>query len=283
VGFGLARTFRWPIGIGQIGTQAKQPADRPVGLPRRAARVPSPTTMFRTIWAILMWIQDIIFPANPSLGSASRRFLARNYSHTKLYGPVSHGPARRATIVLDLDETLVHSTTRPTPHYDFVINVYDESGRLCTFYVLCRPHLQHFIRKVSQWYDVAVFTASKRLYADPVVDRIDRKGVVRQRLYRDSCTEVAGCFMKDLSKVRADPAKVLLVDNSPVCFSLCQNNAVPITGWVDDPNDTALLDILPFLEQVRSLRDVRSVLALRDRAASVNIQARFGHAEQSSH
>ena len=117
------------------------------------------------------------------------------------------------------------------------------------------------------------------MYADPVVDRIDRMGCVRQRFYRDSCTEVAGCFMKDLSKVRADLSKVFLVDNSPVCYSLCQTNAVPIAGWVEDPHDTALLDILPFLEQIRHLRDVRSVLALRDRAASLLL----GHSMQSSH
>lgn len=232
---------------------------------------------------VASWFLSQLFPHDESTGKtrATKSRLSRNCSHTRLYGKsrVSARVHNRCTLVLDLDETLVHSTTRPTSDYDFMVNVFDEGSRLCTFYVSCRPHLLEFLENVSQWYNIAIFTASKRLYADPVVDRIDTKGVVRQRYYRQSCTEVAGCFMKDLSKVRADQSKVLLVDNSPVCYSLCEKNAVPICGWVDDPNDTALLDILPFLEQIQHLRDVRSVLALRDRAASLGLI----HNQPSSH
>eukprot|EP00941_MAST-03F_sp_MAST-3F-sp1_P001118 g1118.t1 len=234
-------------------------------------------------YGLFSFLRDLLCPRDMSQvkrryrGGVAPSGLWRSSSHARLYGSNLQRSRKRIALAIDLDETLVHSSTRPTD-YDFIVNVYGQD-RLSTFYVNCRPHLQEFLDTVCQWYDVSIFTASKRLYADPVIDRIDRKGMIRQRFYRDSCTEVAGCFVKDLSKVKADSAKVMLIDNSPVCFSLCQDNAVAISGWVDDPNDTALLDILPFLEQMQGLRDVRSVLQLRDRAATLN----FKHTQTSSH
>lgn len=45
-------------------------------------------------------------------------------------------------------------------------------------------------------------------------------------------------------------------------FTLLENG-IPIDTWIDDPNDEALLDLLPFLDALRFTEDVRSVLSLR--------------------
>ena len=39
------------------------------------------------------------------------------------------------------------------------------------------------------------------------------------------------------------------------------DNALPISSWYCDPKDTALLDLLPFLDSMRFVRDVRTVLS----------------------
>jgi CTD nuclear envelope phosphatase 1 len=70
-------------------------------------------------------------------------------------------------------------------------------------------------------------------------------------------------FLKDISIIEPDLARVCLLDNSPVSFSCQQDNAIPIEGWVSDHNDVALLDLLPFLDALRFCHDVRSVLSLR--------------------
>ena len=65
------------------------------------------------------------------------------------------------------------------------------NGYPAVFYVHKRPHVDQFLETVAQWYDVVVFTASMRTYGNQVVDLLDRgHSLFKQRLFRDSCTEV---------------------------------------------------------------------------------------------
>jgi TFIIF-interacting CTD phosphatase-like protein len=68
----------------------------------------------------------------------------------------------KKTLVLDLDETLVHSSTRGIRH-DFMVEVLNENASLI-YYVYKRPHLDYFLKKVAQWYDIVIFTASVSEY-----------------------------------------------------------------------------------------------------------------------
>eukprot|EP00292_Cryptomonas_paramecium_P023586 CAMPEP_0113665478 /NCGR_PEP_ID=MMETSP0038_2-20120614/2327_1 /TAXON_ID=2898 /ORGANISM="Cryptomonas paramecium" /LENGTH=151 /DNA_ID=CAMNT_0000580835 /DNA_START=291 /DNA_END=743 /DNA_ORIENTATION=- /assembly_acc=CAM_ASM_000170 len=150
------------------------------------------------------------------------------------------------TLVLDLDETLVHSSQKRLNHYDWKINVPTGNSSPTTFYVAKRPHSETFLRAVSRWYEVVVFTASLQHYADPVIDRLDPYGLyVARRLFRGACTHKEGNFIKDLSSVRPDLSQVVIVDNSPAAYSLHADNALPISTWTDDPYDDALLNLLP--------------------------------------
>ncbi|CAM0138784.1 unnamed protein product [Umbelopsis sp. WA50703] len=175
---------------------------------------------------------------------------------------------RSKTLVLDLDETLIHSTSRGN-------GVPGASGRAhvievvvdkhaCLYYVYKRPHVDYFLRKVSEWYKVVVFTASMSEYADPVIDWLDQENrLISKRYFRQSCTLRGGNYLKDLTLVEPDLAKVCIVDNSPMAYILNSENGIPIEGWISESSDEALLDLLPFLDALRFTEDVRSVLRLR--------------------
>ncbi|KAK9895904.1 hypothetical protein P389DRAFT_144748 [Cystobasidium minutum MCA 4210] len=137
-------------------------------------------------------------------------------------------------------------------------------GRSVIYHVYKRPWVDFFLRKVSSWYTVVIFTASLQEYADPVIDWLDQgTGMLSTRLFRESCTYVNGSYVKDLSIVDKDLARVCLVDNSPISYAINPANGIPIEGWINDPNDEALLDLLPMLDSLRFTNDVRHVLALR--------------------
>jgi CTD nuclear envelope phosphatase 1 len=87
------------------------------------------------------------------------------------------------------------------------------------YYVHKRPHCDDFLRKVSKWYKLVVFTASVQEYADPVVDWLEqeRKYFVG-RYYRQHCTFRNGAYIKDLSSIEPDLSKVIILDNSPVSY-----------------------------------------------------------------
>ncbi|KNC54173.1 serine/threonine-protein phosphatase dullard-A [Thecamonas trahens ATCC 50062] len=171
----------------------------------------------------------------------------------------------RKTLVLDLDETLVHSTLRPAGEPDLELRVHIDSFP-CVFYVFKRPHVDAFLRQVAAWYDVVVFTASLHQYANPVLDALDPDSeLIAQRYFRESCTLLPTGFAKDVSITRSDGdlAKAVLVDNSPSAFMINRHNAIPIETWQSNVNDEALLDLLPFLNILRFVDDVRSILSLR--------------------
>lgn len=166
-------------------------------------------------------------------------------------------------LVLDLDETLVHSTVRPARiAADFIVSVSMNSVPV-KFYVHKRPHLDKFLEMVSHWFVVCIWTASLSTYADPVIDRLDpRRVVVQQRLFRDSCRLQNGLYLKDLSGAGFLLPNTMLLDNSPISFKSCPANGIAIESWFDDQQDQELLSALRFLEVMRHVADVRTILSL---------------------
>ncbi|WVR06370.1 hypothetical protein IAU60_003401 [Kwoniella sp. DSM 27419] len=191
------------------------------------------------------------------------------------------------TLILDLDETLIHSTSRPLKPassggggilglslgglvgkgksreghaVEVVLN-----GRSTMYHVYKRPYVDHFLKKVASWYTLVIFTASMPEYADPVIDWLDAgRNLFARKLYRDSChLQPNGSYVKDLALVEADLSRVCFMDNSPVSYNWNKANALPIEGWTSDPNDEALLHSIPVLDSLRFVNDVRRVLGIR--------------------
>jgi len=165
----------------------------------------------------------------------------------------------KKTLVLDLDETLVHSSFKPVKNADFIVQVEIEKT-IHNVYVCKRPGVDEFLTEVGKHFEVVVFTASLSKYADPVIDYLDPNRVVAARLFREACTFSQGNYMKDMSRLGRELSNVLIIDNSPYCYALQPNNAMAIASWFDDPADTQLLELLPWLQRIASESAVYSVL-----------------------
>ncbi|OQV17130.1 CTD nuclear envelope phosphatase 1 [Hypsibius exemplaris] len=192
-------------------------------------------------------------------------------------------------LVLDLDETLIHSThdgvIRPNARTgnrppDFVLKVLIERHPV-SFFVHKRPHVEFFLQTVSQWYEVVVFTASMEIYGSAVSDKLDGgRNILMRRYFRQHCTQEAVGYTKDLSSISADLSSIFIIDNSPIAYKGYVHNALPISSWYCDPKDTALLDLLPFLDSMRFVRDVRTVLS-RHRNINVPLKSTVKNIENS--
>jgi len=174
-------------------------------------------------------------------------------------------PPRKRVLILDLDETLVHSTVyRPALHRRFRGITISSHGQVHTFYVFKRPYVEHFLEQVQKYYDLYIFTASIQSYADPVIDTIFPKKYFVGRIYREACVLTQGNYVKDLTLLGGtDLSNTILVDNSPVSYSRNEDNAVPISNFMGSSFDNALLNLVPFLEALAFVKDVRSILGLR--------------------
>lgn len=180
----------------------------------------------------------------------------------------------RKSLVLDLDETLVHSQFKLTPDCDLRLEVRVDDFP-AVFYVSKRPYLDVFLRTVAHWYDVVIFTASLQKYGDPLISVLDVDKIVKRRMFRQDCIRKNGNFVKDLTMVNPNLADVIIVDNSPVAYSIQPSNAIPIETWYCDQKDEELLNLLPLLHALAFLNDVRSLLDLR--LTGGNLVARSHH------
>jgi CTD small phosphatase-like protein 2 len=161
------------------------------------------------------------------------------------------------TLALDLDETLVHCSIQPidSPEFTFHVNF---NGVDYEVYVRIRPHLEYFLKQVAQWFEVVVFTASQKVYADSLLNIIDpRNEYISHRVFRDSCVCVEGNYLKDLNILGRPLDKVVIVDNSFQAFGFQLDNGIPCESWFDDEHDCELLNLIPFLRHLKDVSDVR--------------------------
>jgi len=176
-----------------------------------------------------------------------------------LLPPVSPKHAGRKCLVLDLDETLVHSSFKSISQADYVVPVEIEY-HWHNVYVIKRPGVDNFLKKMGEIFEVVVFTASLSKYADPVLDKLDIHHVVSHRLFRESCYNHRGNYVKDLSQLGRPISDTIIIDNSPASYIFHPNNAVPVSSWFTDPHDQELSDLCPFLTDLATVDDVRGVL-----------------------
>ncbi|KAH8350018.1 hypothetical protein KR084_011509, partial [Drosophila pseudotakahashii] len=204
------------------------------------------------IYKIYAEYTPIIYPKNDRLTHVSKRRLSL---------------VAKKTLVLDMDETLITSwmkkrgkraKNRPSIPHDFKFYLPEHGA---TVFVYKRPYLDHFLDRVSKWYDLTVFTAGAEVYASPILDFLDRgRGILKKRLYRQDCIDVYGLRAKYVSLASPDLSNVFLLDNSSTECSFNAGNCIHIKSYRIGSRDEALINLLPFLDALRFTKDVRSIL-----------------------
>lgn len=226
--------------------------------PETPALVPVSSSQTRLLYRAMQCLCVCLRPAQP------RVYAAALPQVEAIIPPQSLSSRGKKTLVLDLDETLVHSTFKRIESPDVYLEVTVED-RLVPIYVRCRPGLIQLLEAAYRHYELVVFTASMEKYANPLLDILDPSGLVEARLFREHCQRVGSGYVKDLRTLGRDLSQVILVDvkliqNSPDSYTLQPENAIPIRTYIDDEHDTELMKLIPLLESLAKESDVRQAL-----------------------
>ena len=202
---------------------------------------------------------SFIQPPNPHQSAFTPTNRSNKLNSQKLLLPPKPHNSTKKTLILDLDETLVHSSFTPFDKNDIVLNV-DFEGVMYNIYVLVRPDAELFIKTVAKFYELVIFTASISKYASPLLDILDKEKNIKYRLYRDQCTFINGIYIKDLKKCNRSLKDLIIVDNSPIAYTFDSDNGLPIKTWLEDPEDKELMKLVPILEFLSKTKDVRKFI-----------------------
>ena len=172
--------------------------------------------------------------------------LKNTYFHVNLNGPFLPPISNKFqyTLVLDLDETIVHN--KSTEKIDPII----------------RPGTEEFLKILSQFYEIILFTASTKEYAETTLNYIKNSNLINYKLYREYTTKLSDNYLKDIGKIGRDLKRTIIIDNVSENFCLNPENGIFINSWMGDENDRCLFELIPVLKSivVNKQKDVRKTL-----------------------
>ncbi len=113
---------------------------------------------------------------------------------------------------------------------------------------------------MSYHYEIVMFTASLSKYAEPLYAKLDPKKITATLLYREHCTFYNGLFVKDMARLGRNLEDVIIIDNSPTSYMFQPENSFPCISWYEDKCDRELLEMIPILEKLAYVKDVRHIL-----------------------
>ncbi|XP_042622021.1 CTD small phosphatase-like protein 2 isoform X5 [Cyprinus carpio] len=168
-----------------------------------------------------------------------------------------------ATLVLDLDETLVFSSLNVIHDAEYTFNTHFQDHKY-KVYVILRPYVKEFLQAMTKHFEMFVYTSAKKEYAEKIVDILDpNKKLFRHRLYQDDCACVLGHYIKDLTVLERDLSKTVILDNAPHTFPYHLMNMIPVKSWIGDQEDRELQKLIPYMEKLVHADDIRNVLKKR--------------------
>lgn len=172
---------------------------------------------------------------------------------------ILHPSDDRPVLVLDLDNTLVFSTPLRTVSTEFSICL----GRR-RFHVQVRPGAKAFLKEASKIFQIVIFTASKKEYADAILAEMAPYLIPIKCFYMDSCVYKYGYAIKDLRKLKIPLHRVLLVDDIMGSALFQPYNCLGISPWEGEPTDDVLnSELLPFLKECAKNEDLVAAVQSR--------------------
>lgn len=193
--------------------------------------------------------------SSPNEGGWRKTFGLFKRNPDEIYVPPAAPSDGRKTIILDMDETLVHASSFP-PHPQTDSFKLDDGT-----YVFKRPGLDSFLGYCKEAFEVFIYTFAEREYAEPVLDRIAPWLDEDHRLYRDSCFIKDGSVFKDLGMLERDMKHLILVEDNKKAMKFYPKNTLVVLPWMGTPNDKELTTWVPeVLEMCHSASDVQKVI-----------------------
>lgn len=166
-------------------------------------------------------------------------------------------------LILDLDETLIHATSKPL--------AYPAHFQVFHYHVYLRPHLHPFLAELKNHYQLAIWSSASDDYVDEIIQQTIPTAIPLQFVWgRSKCTykivpkiDEFGYYsdtygshhhyiklLKKVKKLGYSLAQVLIVDDTPEKVANSYGNAIYLNEFTGNPADDTLVKLLKYLIQL---------------------------------
>ena len=176
-------------------------------------------------------------------------------------------------LILDLDECLFHSVYKSEvseQSYDFYKNSFDVLGGM--YRTMLRPHLSEFLEFAFENFEVAIWTAAGKDYAEFLVNEMGIDQTKLKFFYSEkNCTPKYSygegwgmgeyVYKKNISKLSKkgyDMKRVLMVDDKPEHID-SYGNVIKIPPFYGGNDDIYLLKLIEYLTKIKDEPNFRKV------------------------
>ena len=191
-----------------------------------------------------------------------RAIPSREITKRKFSIKFPEGRATKKTLILDMDETLIHKFSSPhelakVPESK-IITLQNANGDIYIQMVI-RPFAEQLLKEMSPLCEIVIFTASEKFYADMILNYLDpERKYIHHRVYRSKCIRSNSHSIKDLRVFGNRTMKdMVIIDNSIISFCLQMDNGIHIPSFYGDPLDRELESLIPYLKHLIQENDMR--------------------------
>ena len=167
---------------------------------------------------------------------------------------------KKKSLILDLDESLVHSSFYPFERASDLTLPITVNNKRRLVYILRRPYLMEFMKEMSSYYEIIIYTSSIPEYSSNLLDELDKYKIISRRYYRYHCIFINGLYIKDLRIIGKPLKDLIIIDNNPISYLYNINNGLPILSFHGDPQDIELLKLIPLLKYLSNVEDVTKII-----------------------
>ena len=181
--------------------------------------------------------------------------MLKDYEINKVDPPfIVSPPKKKYTLVLDLDETLIHLRQRKdvinikndvnikiNNTSDYFSDNYDKNRN--KYLLQFRIGLFSFLTILKPFYEIISFTSATREYADVIINEIEKsRKYFDYKFYREHTVIYKDTFVKDISRIGRDMSKIIIIDNNESNFVLNKENGIKIAPYYGDDDNNNIIN-----------------------------------------
>jgi RNA polymerase II subunit A small phosphatase-like protein len=164
----------------------------------------------------------------------------------------------KKTLILDLDNTLIYASKEIPETLNFTSVVFERNGEYSVRYVIKRPGILKFLKKLSKLYNICVFTSAEENYAKKIIEATKISKYIYTLYDRSYCEKInASFYVKNIWTLGFKQMRALLIDDLAMQAEHQPENCILIKPFNGEDCDRELYNLYPILSKLSHADDVR--------------------------